>query len=84
MVSVKHARHPIEAEAIKHVLVHVVTEVGEEESEDFVVAVVEEAAVVVAPSSVSPEKGKKEGRKREGEGGKTHESHKSWFPFTPP
>lgn len=38
---IHHARYPVKAEAIKHVDVHVKTEIGEKETEDLMMAIVE-------------------------------------------
>jgi hypothetical protein len=43
VMGVHHAGDSVEPEAIKHVLLHVEAEVGEEEAQDLVVAVIEEA-----------------------------------------
>ena len=45
VVDIHHARHSVKAEAVKAILLHVETEVGQEEAQDFVVAVIEEPAV---------------------------------------
>ena len=45
MVRVHHTGDSVETEAIKHVDIHVKSEVGEQESEDFVMAVIEEPRV---------------------------------------
>lgn len=44
VVDVHHTRHSVEAEAVEHELFHVVAQVGQQEAENFVVAVVEQAA----------------------------------------
>ena len=45
MVSVHHTGHTIETETVKHVDVHVEAKVGEEESQDLVVTIVEKPRV---------------------------------------
>jgi hypothetical protein len=45
MMCIHHARHAVEPEAVKLVLVHVVPQIGEQEAHDLVVAVVEEPRV---------------------------------------
>lgn len=41
MMLVHHAGDTVESEAIKHVHIHAVSEVGQQEAEDFVVTVIE-------------------------------------------
>lgn len=43
MMGVHHASDSVKPKTVKHVLLHVKAEVGEEEAQDLVVAVVEEA-----------------------------------------
>ena len=42
VMSVHHARDSVEPEPVEHVLLHIETKVGEKESKDLVVTVVEE------------------------------------------
>jgi hypothetical protein len=45
MMLVHHTGHTVESEPVKHVLVHVKPQVGQEEPKDFVVSVVEQSTV---------------------------------------
>jgi len=45
VVSIHHARDPVKSEAIKHEYIHVISQVGQEESQDFVASVVEQSGV---------------------------------------
>jgi len=45
VVGVHHARDPVKSEAIKHEYIHVISQVGEEEPQDFVTSVVEQSRV---------------------------------------
>jgi hypothetical protein len=53
-MSVHHAGDAVESEAVEHERVHVVTEVGQEEAEDLVAAIVEEARVPKLMPASSP------------------------------
>ena len=45
MVLVHHTSHAIESEPVKLIFVHVKSQVGEQESQDFVVTIVEQTSV---------------------------------------
>jgi hypothetical protein len=45
VVSIHHARDPVKSEAIKHEYIHVISQVGQEEPQDFVTSVVEQSGV---------------------------------------
>lgn len=45
MMGIHHARHAVEAEAVKLILLYPKPEIAEQETENLVVAVVEEAAI---------------------------------------
>lgn len=52
MVSVEHARHTVEPEAVKVVLVHPESEVAQQEAHDFMMTIVEQSAVPELMSSL--------------------------------
>ena len=45
MVHIHHARHAVESEPIKLVLLHIIPQVGEQEAQDLMVAVIEKPGV---------------------------------------